>query len=190
MKRILPKSFFDRDPSLVAPELLGKYLVRVLPDGTELVGKISETEAYLPFDDPASHGSKRTKTRDSLYKKAGHAYVYALRHHFLFNTVTQGEDHPGAVLIRGVVPSKGIAIMQKLRGKSGVINLTDGPGKLCQAFAINREFDGIDITKKTAPVYILDRGEGVDPSAIVVTPRIGITKATDKLLRFLLTGTE
>lgn len=186
MGRILSPAFYDRDPSLVAPELLGKYLIRTLQDGSVLEGRITETEAYLPFDDPASHGFKRTKTRDSLYLRGGHAYVYALRHHFLFNAVCESAKRPGGVLVRSVVPILGIDKMLAMRGKDSLKDLTNGPGKICQAFAIDRTLDGIDLTKKHSPIYIEDRGEVIDPSSIVITPRIGITKATDKLLRFLI----
>jgi DNA-3-methyladenine glycosylase len=182
---ILPASFYDRDPAVVAPLLLGKYLVRTYR-GKKLVGMITETEAYLPFGDEASHGFKRTKTRDSLYLHAGHAYVYGLRHHFLFNTVTQDKDHPGAVLIRGVVPIEGIEVMKALREKDTRKGLTDGPGKLCKAFAITLRDDGIDLTKRTQGIYIEDRGEKIDPKTIRITPRIGITKAADWLLRFYI----
>jgi DNA-3-methyladenine glycosylase len=183
--KILPASFYDRDPAVVAPLLLGKYLVRTYK-GKKLVGMISETEAYLPFGDEASHGFKRTKTRDSLYTSAGHAYVYGMRHHFLFNTVTQGEDHPGAVLLRGVLPIEGIETMKVLRGKETQKGLTDGPAKLCKALAIDLREDGIDITQRESEVYIEDRGTVIDPKTIRITPRIGITKAADWLLRFYI----
>ncbi len=189
MRRVLGASFYDRDPALVAPDLLGKYLVRRY-NGELLVGKIVETEAYLPFFDEASHGFKRTKTRDSLYLSAGHCYVYGMRHHFLFNTVTEGADRPGAVLIRGVVPVEGVETMLRLRKKDTLKDLTNGPAKLCQAFAIDLFFDGIDLTKPNADIVLEDRGEKISPSHIEKSKRIGITKAVDLMLRFCLIAEE
>ena len=185
MERILPAAFFDRDPSLVAPDLLGKYVIR-LYYGERLVGKITETEAYLPFGDEASHGMKRTKTRDSLYKRGGHAYVYGLRHHYLFNTVTEGIDRPGGVLIRGVAPVEGIDTMLTLRGKSELKDLSNGPGKVCQALSITRAQDGIDLTKRNGELYIEDWHEKVNKKDVLISKRIGITKAVDMMLRFNL----
>lgn len=183
--KALPASFYNRSPELVAPDLLGKLLVRTLEDGELLVGRITEVEAYLPFDDLASHGSwRRTPIRESLYKRGGHAYVYALRHHFLFNTVTEGKDRPGGVLIRGIEPVFGTARMEQFRDRSAGTHFTNGPGKVTQAFGITTALDGTDLTKKSSSVFVADDGYRVDPKAVQRTVRIGITKAVDKLLRF------
>lgn len=185
MYPILTPDFYNRDPSVVAPDLLGKYIVRKWK-GDLLCGMITETEAYLPFDDEASHGFKRTKTRDSLYKRGGHAYVYGMRHHFLFNAVTEGENRPGGVLIRGVEPHEGITIMEKLRKRKYAADFTNGPAKVCQAFAITRREDGIDLTQRNGAIHIEDRGVAIKSSQIRISQRVGITKATDLMLRFYL----
>ena len=121
----LPRSFYDRPPEEVAPDLLGKLLVRSFY-GEVLMGYINETEAYLPFEDPAAHGFKPRKNTESLFKKGGHAYVHSMRHHALLDVVTQEEGTPGSVLIRGVVPIQGVGHMMRLRGKTEQEGLTNG----------------------------------------------------------------
>jgi len=183
MRKVLPASFYDRDPSLVAPELLGKYLVRHYKGG-KLVGMIVETEAYLSKDDEAAHAfSKRSPAKESLYKRGGHAYVHRMRHHALLDIVAQGENVPGSVLIRAIQPIEGIEIMKLLRMKNELEGLADGPGKVCQAFAITVAQDGLDVTKNNHELYILE-GEEIGTNRIFTSPRIGITKAIDMPLRF------
>jgi DNA-3-methyladenine glycosylase len=185
MRKRLRRSFYERDPRIVAPELLGKFLVRRYL-GETLSGMITEVEAYLQHDDPASHGSwKRSAIRESLYKRGGYAYVYALRHHFLFNAVTNGREEPSAVLLRGIKPEEGIDTMRTLRRRDDLRHLTDGPGKVCQAFGITRKEDGIDLVTGTE-VWIEDRGVRIREEDVRTTPRIGITKNADALLRFLI----
>jgi DNA-3-methyladenine glycosylase len=185
MHTTLNRSFYERDPVTVARELLGKFLVRRYHDAV-FSGKITEVEAYLKHGDPASHGSwKRSPIRESLYRRGGHAYVYALRHHFLFNAVTDTEEEPSAVLIRGIEPCEGIDIMRMLRKRDDMRHFTDGPGKVCQAFGITTAQDGLDLVGG-ADVWIEDRGVKIAREDIMVTPRIGITKNADALLRFYI----
>ncbi len=181
----LPRSFFDRPPEMVAPELLGKILVRIL-EGDVLAGYISETEAYLPFEDQAAHGFKPRKHTESLFKEGGHAYVHAMRHHVLLDVVTQKEDKPGSVLIRGIVPTQGTPYMMRLRRKTVQEGLTNGPGKVCQALAITRAHDGTDLTSVSSELFIAYSDQKVDPLQIKTTTRIGITKAQELPLRFCL----
>jgi len=187
---ILPCSFYARDTKLVAKELLGKFLVRILPEG-KLVGKIVETEAYYGVGDPASH-SFRGKTRRSsvMWEKPGTAYVYlTYGMHFLLNVVTEKKDVPGAVLIRAVEPVEGIEIMRRNRKKGNLRELTRGPARLTQAFAIDGSFNRYDLTKGEALFIAEEKGEKKKQSfEIESTARKGIKKGLDKKLRFFIKG--
>jgi DNA-3-methyladenine glycosylase len=193
----LARAFFDRDTVQVARALLGCTLVHVLEDGTRLSGRISETEAYLPGDS-ASHGFRGKTARNApMFMRAGTAYVYFIYGmHFCFNVVTEGEGAPAAVLIRAVQPLDGVEVMRRNRaGKqtSQVLKLTDGPGKLCQAFAIDRSVTGMDLCHKASRLFIeRDRNlTGLEDLSgfIEATPRIGIRgdeAAKTALWRFVL----
>ena len=149
-------------------------------------GIISETEAYTE-DDPASHSfnGKQTKRNKAMFADGGNVYVYTSYgiHHCL-NIVSEKSGKGSAVLIRAVLPIAGIDLMRKNRNNKEDSILTNGPGKLCQAFNISLADNGIDMTDKKAPLYILPRQK--EPTTIKATPRIGITKATTKKWRFLL----
>lgn len=185
----LPRSFYTRDVITVAEELLGKYFVRKLPDGTILSGMIVEVEAYLG-DDPASHAYKGKNVRNaSVYKAGGHAYVHTQRHHTLIDIVAGEKDQPSSVLIRALIPEEGAGRMQKHRNRSDTALLANGPGKLCQALAITKAMDGWDLTRPKNELWVEDRGINVPKKRIVRTPRIGIGKGKELLLRFVfLTG--
>jgi len=134
----------------VARQLLGTYLVRVGADGTT-AGMILETEAYDGLEDKASHASCGLTPRTRLmFGAAGFAYVYLVygMHHCL-NVVTQAEGYPAAVLIRAVEPCEGVGLMRARRRAGSVRHLTDGPGKICQAFGIDRRLNGLDMCGDT-----------------------------------------
>lgn len=183
--KILKRSFYERDTAFVAQELLGKIIVRVIDKDTILKGRIVETEAYMGMHDPASHayGGKRIRNAP-LYGSVGHAYVYfTYGMYYCLNFVSRAKDIPaGGVLIRAVEPLEGIAYMEKKRHKHSSHGLTNGPGKLTQALSINKDLNGIDVTKE-GPLYVLDAPE-IPVNQIVTTKRIGISKAVDDLLRF------
>lgn len=177
MPRHLPASFFARSTLTVARELLGQRLVRQM-DGQRLSGIIVETEAYIGPDDSACHASKGYTPRTAvMFGPPGHAYVYLIygMYHML-NLVTEAEGFPAAVLIRAIEPVEGIEQMQTRRRRQHSINLTNGPGKLCAALAIDRRLNG----------HSLGLGETLwleptlpTPAAAVVTgPRVGIHYAT------------
>ena len=134
----LKRNFFQRDTSLVARELLGKILVRKL-QGKYTSGIIIETEAYYGMGDPASHAFRGMTPRSRvMFGKAGVAYVYLCYGvYWLLNAVTEKEDTPGAVLIRGLKPLEGIQEMKKRREIQEVKQLADGPGKLTIALGID-----------------------------------------------------
>ena len=169
----LERAFFERDSPVVAPELLNKVLV-----AGECAGRIVEVEAYRS-DDPASHTFRgRTARNATMWGPGGHLYVYfTYGMHFCANVVTSTEGDGQAVLLRGVVPLRGLEIMRRRRGGRPDRILADGPGKLCQAFGLDRGDDGTDLVVDPA-VAIVDDGTA-PPSAPAVTPRIGIRVATD-----------
>ncbi|QBD77434.1 DNA-3-methyladenine glycosylase [Ktedonosporobacter rubrisoli] len=180
---------FSRKASTVAQEALGKTLVRVTADGL-LVARIVETEAYLGEHDPAAHASfGRTKRTQVLYGEPGHAYVYQLHGHHCLNFVAEPLGSPGCVLIRAVEPLAGIEAMRQLRRKNDLelINLSNGPGKLCQAMAIDMTMYGIDLVAPTSSLQVWEPLEEQERE-IEISRRRGITKATDWELRFTLKG--
>ncbi len=180
--RVLTRPFFDRDPVTVAQALLGKLLLH--DDGRQLlVGRIVETEAYLAADDSASHSYRgRTPRNAAMFGPPGHAYVYAMHRYHCLNVVTEGEGIPSAVLVRAVEPLEGMEVMALRRGATGYRNLTSGPGKLCQAFAIDRSLDRWALTHGERLWLAEPMVESAFP--IVSTPRIGVTSARELPLRF------
>jgi DNA-3-methyladenine glycosylase len=186
----ISRSFYQQPTIDVARRLLGKYLVRKHGDGTT-IGRIVETEGYVGLDDKACHASRgRTPRTQVMFGEAGHAYVYLVYgFHHMLNIVTEAVDFPAAVLIRAVEPLQGIGLMESRRGTTERRNLASGPGKLCQAFAIDRTLNGDDICGKV--LYLEDRGEKA-PS-FVATPRIGVDYAGEwkhKLWRFVVRDNE
>ncbi len=178
----LPPRFFARPTLEVAPDLLGALLVRTLPDGVRLVGRLVEVEAYLGPQDPASHAYRRTARSAIMWGPPGIAYVYVTygNHHCL-NVVTEPEGTPGAVLLRAAEPLEGLDVMRRLRGVEEVRLLSSGPGRLTQAFAIDLSFNGADLTRP-GPLYL---APGTPPRRIRTTPRIGIRRAQERPWRFV-----
>lgn len=182
----LPDDFFARATVEVARDLLGKFLIRRRA-AQLIIGRIVESEAYLGSDDPAAHAvAGRTKRTQALFEEPGKAYIFRLHGHYCLNVVTETVGNPSGVLIRALEPIRGIEFMRQQRGESITDDhlLTNGPGKLCQALDISMAHYGVDLTDATSPLY-LAQGE---PYAFetVATPRIGITKAQDRLWRFVI----
>lgn len=182
--RALPPSFYDRPTELVARELLGAVLQCETDDGVAS-GRIVETEAYLGPDDPACHAvAGRTERTWHLHGPPGIAYVYFIYGaHWCFNAVTREEGHGSAVLVRALEPVQGIELMRERRGSVKDAQLTNGPGKLCQALGIDAAMNGLRLDRR--PLRILS-GPTVADGDVDVTARIGITKAADWLLRYLI----
>ncbi len=176
----LTRDFYSRSVLTVAPDLLGKYLVFHSPQG-KFVGEINEVEAYRGIDDPASHAYRGQTLRNAvMFGEGGYAYVYFIYGMYdCLNVVTGAAGVAEAVLIRSVIPIEGEEIMRKNRHNAK--HLTDGPGKLCQAFGITREQNGIDLVTSDV-LYIEDRGKVI--TQFQSTPRIGINVAQEKLWRF------
>ena len=167
---------------IVAKELLGKKLTRKIGN-YEMSGTIIETEAYRHKDDPASHAFRNITDRNKvMFGEVGIAYVYfTYGMHYCFNVVAKKMKTPaGAVLIRGIVPEKGIKKMQENRNIENLKNLTNGPAKLTQALEITKEHYGIDLTKKTE-IYI---EEGLEVKKIKKSTRVGIKNGKEMLWNF------
>ncbi len=181
----LERDFFDRDVATVARDLLGRELVRVL-EGENLRGRIVETEAYYGEADPPSHASTgKTDRSKIMWEKAGLIYVYLIYGiHFMFNIVCGPRGKPGAVLVRAVEPIEGMEKMMSNRGKVGEKWLTDGPGKLTQAYGIGREVNGRDLV--TSEELWLEAGTPVERTRIETSGRVGISEGREEELRFFL----
>jgi DNA-3-methyladenine glycosylase len=192
-RTLLPRSFYLHSPDTVAPSLLGKLVTRRI-DGHRVTGRIVELEAYLGLDDPASHSYIGKTARNAvLFGPPGFAYVYFIYGmYYCLNVSCQPEGHAGGVLIRALEPVEGLDIMARLRKLPSSANprlLTSGPGRLCQALDITRAaHNGLDLTSRTSPLQILD--DGYQPASILATPRIGIRKAVDEPLRFIIEGNK
>jgi len=184
----LPRDFFIRQSQIVGKELLGKYLVRKI-DGKNLIGKIVETESYLPFIDPAAHSYAGMTPRNKvLFGEAGYSYIYSIHKYFCLNVVCDDLNVPGCVLIRAIEPLAGKNFMREYRQNDG-LNIANGPGRLCQALKINRIQNALDLTAHTSELQII-KGISILESDIITTPRIGISKATTLPLRFYLRGNK
>lgn len=189
----LTRAFFARDPRRVARELLGKVLVR--RNGRRLLtARIVEVEAYLGKDDPAAHSAAGCTARNAvLFGPPGHAYVYFIYgNHYCLNVSCEPEGQAGGVLFRALEPLRGIEDMAEARGVTAhglrdLIKLTSGPGRLAEAFGITRERDnGCDLTSPRSSLWIGD--DGFRAENVITTPRIGITKAAERPLRYVLSG--
>lgn len=187
----LPRAFFEPEAPHVARALLGQRLMRRLLDGTLLSGRIVETEAYHGLEDSASHGRSGPNGRAwVMFGPAGYAYIYLIYGMYDMLNISTGDDGlPSAVLVRAVEPLAGVARMLQLRPVPKR-NLTNGPGKLCQAFAISRDLNGIDMV--TSDDIWIAPGLPVEDEEVAATPRIGIDYADPEHLerpwRFIVKG--
>lgn len=182
--------FYSRHTAIVARGLLGKKLIRLYDDGSgkpkRLSGIIYETEAYGSKNDPASHAYNGITHRNSvMFGDVGKAYVYFVygMHHCMNVTARAPTSEAGAVLIRSLLPVEGIEIMIGFYDVKNKLNLANGPGKLTKALDINRSHNGTNLTDIRAALHIED---GIVPKKIVSTPRIGISKATEKCWRYAI----
>jgi DNA-3-methyladenine glycosylase len=206
----LDRAFYARDPRRVARELLGKVLVRQEAAGklrrggsnhanglkadTRLTARIVEVEAYLGQNDPAAHSAAGQTLRNAvLFGPPGYAYIYFIYgNHYCLNVSCEPEGQGAGVLFRAVEPLSGIDEMAHARGiqisgPRDLTKLTSGPGRLAEAFGITRDRDnGCDLTSSASGLWIGD--DSYRARGIVTTPRIGITKAADHPLRYLLGG--
>ncbi len=180
-------AFYARSALEVAPDLIGKLLVHVTPEGITS-GYITETEAYMGPHDKAAHsyGGRKTKRTQAMFGPPGHAYIYLIYGMYhCFNVVTSAVGSPHGVLIRGLEPKDGISIMQVRRKLNRRLNsstpfqikhLANGPGKLCQAMGITLKQYGCNLRKDT---LFITPGQKVPPKEISSKARINISYAQE-----------
>jgi DNA-3-methyladenine glycosylase len=205
--RRLRRADYATNPISLAQALIGRRLVRVL-DGERLAGTIVETEAYLGVEDLAAHsaGGRRTARTEPMYGPPGTAYVYfTYGMHHCMNVVCGREGEPVAVLLRALEPVEGLAIMRRLRQPKGAppgrrlkdTDLCSGPGKLCQALAIDRAFSGADLAVHPHLFIEAQSPAGGKPLGVLdadhldSSPRIGVSYAgawASRPLRWFLRG--
>ena len=180
--KILPRKFYGRNTIIVGLDLLGKNLVYNI-QGNLFIGKIVEVEAYLGEMDPACHAFNGKTERSKLFwQKSGIAYIFKCYGiYYCLNVITEKVGVAGCVLIRALEPIYGISLMKKNRNTDNLISLTNGPGKLTMAYGINHTLNGIDLTKGN---FIINNSPEIP--TIVVTSRIGISKAAEEPLRFFI----
>jgi DNA-3-methyladenine glycosylase len=188
----LPRSFYRPTAAVVAPRLLGHYLLRNTPEGF-CGGVIVETEAYLS-DDAACHAfGGETVRNQSMFGRPGHAYIYFIYGmHFCFNAVCRPAGQGEAVLVRAVEASVGPDLMRRRRPVTKPYQISSGPAKLCAALEIDRRLDGTDLCDPESPVFVArnpDRTGFLKRHGPVMTSRrVGIRKAADLPLRFYVLG--
>jgi DNA-3-methyladenine glycosylase len=192
--KLLRRAFFDRDPRVVARELLGKLIVR-REGRKQLAGRIVEVEAYLGAGDLAAHAAAGNTARNSvLWGPPGHAYVYFIYGvHYCLNISCLPDGEAGCILVRALEPVSGIAEMAEARELSDIDyvsvrdlrKLASGPGKLCEALGITRPRDnGKDMLASRSDLQVASDGFRV--ADVAVTQRIGITKSAEMPLRYII----
>lgn len=198
--RLLPRVFFNRDPRIVARELLGKIVVR-RKGRKVLAGRIVEVEAYLGAGDQAAHAAAgRTARNAVLFGPPGHAYVYFIYGmYYCLNFSCLPDGEAGGVLIRALEPLAGVAEMAKARGLKDLDfpsvrdlrKLSSGPGRLCEALSVTRPRDNAkDVVSPRSDLQVLEDSFRLRPGQVVITPRIGIVKSADMPLRYAIAGSE
>jgi DNA-3-methyladenine glycosylase len=188
--RRLSRSFFARPATVVAPELLGRVLVRILPDGTRLAARLVEVEAYEQGD-PASHSyrGRPTPRTEVMFGPPGRLYVYfTYGQHFCSNVVTGRNGRGSAVLLRAAEPLEGLEVMASHRGMDGARLLCSGPARLTQAFAIARADAGTDLVRD--PSLFLLSGAPLAHRAIARSTRVGVTVGIERRWRFYERGSD
>jgi len=186
----LPRAFYARDPRRVARALLGKVLVR--NGSPRLTARLVEVEAYLGEKDPAAHSAAGQTLRNAvLFGPPGYAYIYFIYgNHYCLNVSCEPAGQAGGVLFRALEPLSGVDVMAHgrgitLHGPKDWPELTSGPGRLCEAFGVTRARDnGCDLTSPAGSLWI--GNDGFRPRGIMVSRRIGITKAAALPLRYFL----
>ena len=184
--RTLTRSFYRRDPRLVAPQLLNKLLVR--DDGR--AGRIVEVEAYCGSEDPAAHTYRgKTARNATMFGPAGHLYVYfTYGMHWCANTACGEEGEGVGVLLRAIEPVAGIEQMRLARPKAWRDrDIGSGPARLTQAFGITGEFDGLNLVKSDSVIRLVDDGTP-PPENPIAGPRVGISHAKELPWRWYVPG--
>ena len=183
----LVRSELPTDTTAFARYLIGKVLVRELPEG-RLSGRIVETEAYI-VGDAAGHAYRGITPRNrSLFLEPGHAYIYlAYGTSYMLNVSSERAGIGAGVLIRALEPLEGIPIMRRNRGIERLGDLARGPGKLTAALQVDRRLDGINLCRE-GPLWL--GHDDHEPGEIGQSIRIGISRDMKRLLRFYLRGSS
>jgi DNA-3-methyladenine glycosylase len=183
--RTLSRSNLPLDTVLLARYLIGKLLVRMTAEGATS-GRIVETEAY-PIGDAAGHAYRGMTLRNgALFLSRGHAYIYlAYGTSYMINVSSEAVGVGAGVLIRAIEPLDGIASMQRNRMVQNLRDLTRGPGRLAAALDVDRRLDGIDLCSLGPLRIARDNHAALE---IGVSQRIGLSRETDRLLRFYVRG--
>lgn len=175
---MLPRSFYARPALDVAHDLIGLVLVRRMPDGVRLAGRIVEAEAYTGPDDLACHAAKgRTARNAVMFGPPGHAYIYFVYGmHWCLNLVNEHDGFPAAVLLRSLEPLDGVDAIRANRPKARKdTDLMSGPARLCQALAVDGALNGADLCTPDAALFVEDRG--LASCAVATAPRVGVDYA-------------
>lgn len=181
--RPLPRRFYARDSLDVAPDLIGRILIRE-SNGVRAAGRIVEVEAYRP-DDPASHAFRGlTRRNATMFGPPGHAYVYVS--HGIHHCVNLTTGDASAVLIRAIEPVDGTEEMARRRGVAEPRLLCAGPGRLCQALGVTMAENGEDLTRR-GNLWV---AAGRPSPSVRATPRIGVNVAADVAWRFVEEGSR
>lgn len=186
----LTPSFFDRRPDLVAPQLIGAILFRRVAEEL-LAARIVETEAYLGPEDPASHAYRGPNNKNAaMFGPPGRAYVYPIHAKWCLNTVTEGEGSGTGVLLRAAEPLRGDSFFAARSPGLSRFDWLRGPARLCRAMAIDRSFNHVPFDD-AGTVWIAAPAEpATEEDQIAVSPRIGVTRASEQPLRFFLRGSR
>jgi DNA-3-methyladenine glycosylase len=185
VEEVLPRRFYERDARVVARALLGKLLVR--SDGR--AARIVEVEAYLGARDPGSHAFRGPTARNAtMFGPAGHLYVYfTYGMHWCANAVCGEEGEGTAVLLRAAAPVRGVELMQEARPVARLVDLANGPAKLCQALGLDRTHDGADLVTGDRELTLVDDGVA-PPRRPGRSTRVGLTNGRHHPWRWWVTG--
>jgi len=195
----LGADFFARPTLVAAVDLIGRRLVRVRR-GRRLAGRIVEVEAYIGAADTACHAHRGCTPRNRvMFGPPGHAYVYfTYGMHHMLNVVTERDGFPAAILVRALEPEEGVDSMRRRRARAGRLRMArrdatwtaGGPGRLCQALAIDRGLDGEDL--EASPRLFFEEGRPAARRDVARTTRVGIDSAAPRdraaPWRFILSG--
>lgn len=182
----LSRRFYNRNVAVAARALLGHFLIHTAAAGTTL-GRIVEVEAYLSEGDSACHAARgKTPRNAAMFGPPGHAYVYAIHSRWCLNAVTEPAGVACAVLVRAVEPLEGIELMRERRQREPLLDLARGPGRLCQAFGIDKALNTWDMTLGERLWIARARQPLARSEAVGISPRIGVTSAHELPLRFFI----
>jgi DNA-3-methyladenine glycosylase len=178
----LSRTFFNRNTTQVARDLLGMRLIK-LEDGVRIGGIITESEAYRGEEDQGCHAKAgRTPRTQVMFGPPGYAYVYfTYGNHWMLNFVCQEEGYPAAVLIRAILPTEGVEIIASRRGSQPRKQWTDGPGKICQALAIDGSYYGHDLCAPEAQIFV-EKSDPIPDQSVTTGPRVGFNNVPEPWL--------